>query len=138
MPLLAYGAPPFKSTLIPCGNWCGGFDDGPGGSFESFFEAGTAPEPATLEGQAGVGATGVLKVQVQGATANTTYEVYMADVNLGPVHLGNPLVTDNNGDGNVNNTLPAGTYISGVFLMRDTDFDSEFEPRIETGFVIGP
>ncbi|MBI4887927.1 MAG: hypothetical protein HY824_12605 [Acidobacteria bacterium] len=131
MPLLAYGGgPPFKATLIPCDTWCGPF-----GATEGFVFPG---EPATLTGLAGVSATGVLKVQVKGATPNQFYQVWVAQV-FGPAApLPNNLSTDASGDGTVNNTLPAGTYISGVFLTRDSNVPPNFiqDPRIATGFVI--
>lgn len=131
MPLVAYGGgPPFKSTLVPCDAWCGPF-----GSTEGFVFPG---EPALLEGQATVGATGVLKVQVKGATPNEFYQVWVAQAGGPAMSLPNPLSTDSSGDGSVNNALLAGTYISGVFLTRDSNVppNGVQDPRIATGFVI--
>ena len=137
MPLVAYGGgPPFKSTLVPCNTWCGSFGSGT----ESFV---FPPEPALLTGTAGVSATGVLKVKVSGATPDQFYQVWVAQVFAPAMQLPNILSTDSSGDGTVNNTLSTGTYISGVFLMRDSNAPPYFpgpngiqDPRIATGFVI--
>lgn len=130
-PSLARSAPPFKSTLIPCDISCGGFV-GLAGT-EAFVAPG---EPATLDGFAAVGATGVLKVKVSGATPFVTYQVWVGELSAGPISLTNTLSTDGAGDGTGNNTLPMGTYISGVFLMRDSDGNTFLDPRIQTGFDI--
>lgn len=149
IPLLAspaFSAPPYKSTLLSCpnavNNVCG-----------TFYVLTLAPEPL-IDGSVVVSATGVLKVKVNGAFPNTTYEVVMISSAGGQFDLVGFLSTDVNGDGDVGIPLPADTYASGVILMRDTDGSgpaptppgcifpncsptgSGTDPRIFSGFVI--
>lgn len=132
LPLIAEGGPPeFKSTLVSCGQSCllfatPPFDQTPDGALEPLLKGNV-----TVNGQAEVSA------QVFGATPLATYDVYVAG-DAGPV-LAGLLTTDASGDGSLSSApLPQGTYISGVFLLRDSDGDGDIETKIQTGFVITP
>lgn len=136
------GGPPFKSELLSCPNVlnsiCG-----------SFYVVTATPEPLT-GGSAVVSATGILKVKVDGAFPNATYEVVMISQGGGQFDVVGFLSTGANGDGAVGIALPSDTYASGVILMRNTDGDgpcfppafpscptgSGADPRIFSGFVI--
>lgn len=137
------GGPPFKSELLSCPNVlnsiCG-----------TFYVVTLTPEPLT-GGSAVVSATGILKVKVDGAFPNATYEVVMISQGGGQFDVVGFLSTDANGDGQVGIPLLSDTYASGVILMRDSDglggcvFPPDFpscptgsgaDPRIFTGFVI--
>ena len=132
MPFLAYaGGPPFKASLIPCIDTCASGIPGT----EAFIGP---PEPATMEGLANVSATGVLKVQVDGATPNVTFYSFIGQQAGPPIQLPNVLQTDSNGDDSVNNVLDPGTYVGAIFLFRDTDSDGLLEPRAQPGFVVEP
>ena len=142
LPSAAFAGPPFKSELLSCPNVlnsiCG-----------SFYVVTLTPEPLT-DGIAVVSPTGILKVNVDGAFPNVTYEVVMISQGGGQFDVVGFLSTGANGDGNVNIPLPSDTYASGVILMRNTDGDgpcsppafpscptgSGADPRIFTGFII--
>ena len=101
-----------------------------------------------------VSATGILKVKVDGAFPNATYEVVMISQGGGQFDVVGLLSTDVNGDGDVNIPLASDTYASGVILIRDSDNSgsapippgcfpgpcsptgSGADPRIFTGFII--
>lgn len=132
MPVLAYAAgPPFKASLIPCINTCASGIPGT----EDFIGP---PEPATMKGLATVSSTGVLKVQVKGATADRLFKIMIAQQFGPPLELLNVLQADSSGDGNVNNVLAPGTYVGAIFLFSDTDINGLLEPRAQPGFVVEP
>lgn len=140
-PAHSAGPPPFKSELLPCPNVandvCG-----------SLYVV-NVPEPL-LDGSAVVSATNILKVKVDGAFPNATYEVVMISSAGGPFGVVGFLSTDANGDGSVSIPLPVSTYGSGVILLRDSDNSgpcafppipscptgSGADPRIFTGFTV--
>ncbi len=126
----AYGGPVLKTHLIPCDFTCGSFGI-PG--TEGFVGPG---EPATLSGDVVASSTGVLKIKVLGATPNVTFTVLVGNFVTGPTLLPATLTTDGAGDGVTTNNLSPGTYISEVFLLRDTDNNTVLEPRILAGFLI--
>jgi hypothetical protein len=65
-----------------------------------------------------------------------TYAVIMATSTGGPFTNVGLLGTNPAGEGVANIPLPPDTYVSGVLLMRDSDGDGFFDPRIFTGFVV--
>ncbi len=140
-PAHSAGPPPFKSELLPCPN---AFNDVCGNLYVV-----NVPEPLT-DGKVVVSAANVLKVTVDGAFPNATYEVVMISSAGGPFGVVGLLPTDANGDGSVSIPLPLSTYASGVILLRDSDNSgpclfppqlscptgSGADPRIFTGFTV--
>jgi len=141
-PAHSAGPPPFKSELLPCPN-------APFDVCGNLYVVTVNPEPLT-DGSAVVSATNILKVKVDGAFPNDTYEVVMISSVGGQFDVVGLLSTDANGDGSVNIPLPLSTYASGVILLRDSDNSgacafppipscptgSGRDPRIFTGFTV--
>jgi len=132
----------FGSSLIPCPNVL------PNSLCGDFYSPVAGPEPlnsGTATTQLG-GPGGNVKVKVDGAKPNVTYEVRMLSA-LGPPPLGfvvGYLTTDSSGDGSGTFALvPGERYLSGVQLWRNSDgastaigpFFSDTDPRIVTAFI---
>jgi len=138
----AAGPQGFGSSLIPCTpNLCGVFFVFP-------------PDPLT-KGEASTnigGPQAKLKVKIEGAAPLVTYDVRMLTESMGPPFgmVVGTLSTDLNGDGSGTYIMPQDTYLTGVQLWRDSDGGCAIlpfpappppgctDPRIVTGFVVGP